>query len=154
MATALQGSVAFIQATWHRSIVDRAREGFLAEFTALGYAADTVDVFEVPGAFEIPLHAQRLVRTGGYAAVVAAALVVDGGIYRHEFVAAAVIDGLMKVQLESNVPVFSVVLTPHNFHEHSEHVAYFTDHFFTKGAEAARALATTMTSLSRISAQS
>lgn len=150
MTNTLDGSVAFIQATWHRSIVDRAREGFVAEFTALGYDANTVDVFEVPGAFEIPLHAQRLVRTGKYAAVVAAALVVDGGIYRHEFVASAVIDGLMKVQLESDVPVFSVVLTPHHFHEHAEHVGYFTDHFVTKGAEVARALATTTSSLQAI----
>ncbi|GGF96726.1 6,7-dimethyl-8-ribityllumazine synthase [Rhodococcoides trifolii] len=153
MTNSLNGSVAFIQATWHRSIVDRAREGFLAEFTSLGYDASDVDQFEVPGAFEIPLHAQRLARTGKYAAIVAAALVVDGGIYRHEFVATAVIDGLMKVQLDNDVPVFSVVLTPHHFHEHSEHVNYFTDHFVTKGAEAARALATTTTSLSRISAQ-
>lgn len=152
MPNTLDGSVAFIQATWHRSIVDRAREGFLTEFASLGYDANTVDLYEVPGAFEIPLHAQRLVRTGRYAAVVAAALVVDGGIYRHEFVASAVIDGLMKVQLESDVPVFSVVLTPHHFHEHAEHVGYFTDHFVTKGAEVARALATTTSSLRAIGA--
>lgn len=153
MVNTLDGSVAFVQATWHRAIVDKAREGFVAEFSSLGYDANAVEVFEVPGAFEIPLHAQRLVRSGKYAAVVAAALVVDGGIYRHEFVASAVIDGLMKVQLESDVPVFSVVLTPHHFHEHAEHVAYFTEHFVTKGAEAARALATTTTSLRSIESQ-
>ena len=79
MTNSLDGSVAFIQATWHRSIVDRAREGFLAEFTSLGYDASCVDSFEVPGAFEIPLHAQRLARTGKYAAIVAAALVVEIG---------------------------------------------------------------------------
>ena len=151
MTNSLNGSVAFIQATWHRNIVDRAREGFLTEFTSLGYDTSSVDSFEVPGAFEIPLHAQRLARTGRYAAIVAAALVVDGGIYRHEFVASAVIDGLMKVQLENDVPVFSVVLTPHHFHEHSEHVNYFTDHFVTKGAQAARALVEATTSLSAIS---
>ncbi|MCX4098664.1 6,7-dimethyl-8-ribityllumazine synthase [Nocardia sp. alder85J] len=141
------GRIAFVRANWHRAIVNQAYEGFLAEYRDLGFAPETVDVFDVPGAFEIPLHAQRLARSGGYAAVVAAALVVDGGIYRHEFVAGAVIDGLMRVQLDTDVPVFSVVLTPHHFHEHSEHVNYFTDHFVTKGAEAARALATTLSSL-------
>ncbi len=139
--------VAFLRANWHRSIVTQAYEGFRAEYADLGFSPETIDVFDVPGAFEIPLHAQRLARTGRYAAVVAAALVVDGGIYRHDFVAGAVIDGLMRVQLESDVPVFSVVLTPHHFHEHSEHVEYFTKHFATKGAEAARALATTLASL-------
>ncbi|MET8650330.1 MULTISPECIES: 6,7-dimethyl-8-ribityllumazine synthase [Nocardia] len=147
MGTTSTGSVAFVRAMWHSSIVGKALEGFTAELSDLGFDPDTVDVFEVPGAFEIPLHAKRLAASGKYSAVVAAALVVDGGIYRHDFVASAVIDGLMRVQLDTDVPVFSVVLTPHHFHEHSEHVTYFTDHFVTKGAEAARALATTLNSL-------
>jgi 6,7-dimethyl-8-ribityllumazine synthase len=54
---------------------------------------------EVPGAFEIPLHSQVMARTGRYDAIVACGLVVNGGIYCHEFVAHAVIDGLMRVQL-------------------------------------------------------
>ncbi|WP_328411219.1 6,7-dimethyl-8-ribityllumazine synthase [Nocardia sp. NBC_00403] len=141
------GSVAFIRAMWHSSIVGKAYEGFAAEYADLGFDPATIDVFEVPGAFEIPLHAKRLAQSGKYAAIVAAALVVDGGIYRHDFVASSVIDGLMRVQLDTDVPVFSVVLTPHHFHEHSEHVTYFTVHFVTKGAEAARAMANTLSSL-------
>ena len=46
-----------------------------------------------------------LAKTGRYAAVVAAGFVVDGGIYRHEFVATSVIDALMAVQLETEVPM-------------------------------------------------
>ncbi|KIQ17578.1 6,7-dimethyl-8-ribityllumazine synthase [Rhodococcus sp. MEB064] len=133
------GQIAFIQATWHRAIVDKAREGFTDRMLALGHQRDSLEFYEVPGAFEIPLKAQRLARTGRYDAVVAAGLVVDGGIYRHEFVATAVIDGLMRVQLDTDVPVFSVVLTPHHFHEHEEHLTYFRDHFVTKGAQAAEA---------------
>jgi 6,7-dimethyl-8-ribityllumazine synthase len=136
--------IAFVQATWHRNIVDRAREGFTDQIRSLGYADDTLEFFEVPGAFEIPLTAKRLANTGRFRAIVASALVVDGGIYRHEFVATAVIDGLMRVQLDTDVPVFSVVLTPHHFHEHDEHVSYFTEHFVKKGAEAANAVAATL----------
>lgn len=136
--------IAFVQATWHRNIVDQARAGFTDRIRDLGFAADTLEFFEVPGAFEIPLTAKRLAATGRYRAVVAAGLVVDGGIYRHEFVASAVIDGLMRVQLDTDVPVFSVVLTPHHFHEHDEHVRYFTEHFVKKGAEAATAVAATL----------
>ncbi|MGC5023329.1 6,7-dimethyl-8-ribityllumazine synthase [Tsukamurella sp. DT100] len=137
--------IALVQATWHRNIVDRARDGFVEEWQRLGHDGAEVDVFEVPGAYEIPLTAKRLATTGRYAAVVAAGLVVDGGIYRHEFVATAVIDGLMRVQLDTDVPVFSVVLTPHHFHEHDEHTAHFERHFVGKGAEAARAVDTTLT---------
>ena len=98
-----------------------------------------MDCFEVPGAFEIPLHAKLLAKTGRYAAVVAAGFVVDGGIYRHEFVASSVIDALMRVQLDTEVPVISVVLTPQRFHEHEEHRKFFGEHFVIKGGEAAQA---------------
>jgi 6,7-dimethyl-8-ribityllumazine synthase len=64
--------------------------------------------------------------------VVGAAFVVDGGIYRHDFVASAVLDGLMRAQMDADVPVLSVVLTPHHFQDTAEH-------FKVKGREAARA---------------
>jgi 6,7-dimethyl-8-ribityllumazine synthase len=82
--------------------------------------------------------------------VVAAGLVVDGGIYRHEFVAEAVIDGLMRVQLDTGVPVFSAVLTPHHFHEHLEHRTFFHDHLQVKGREVAKACTETVAALDRL----
>ena len=69
----------------------------------------------------------------------ACGLVVDGGIYRHDFVATAVIDGLMRVQLDTGVPVLSCVLMPHAFHEHEEHREFFARHFVLKGQQAAQA---------------
>ncbi|WP_346394251.1 6,7-dimethyl-8-ribityllumazine synthase [Thioclava sp. F34-6] len=125
---------AFIKANWHADIIDRALEGFLEEIPAA-----QVDVFDVPGAFELPLRAQKLARTGRYAAIAGAALVVDGGIYRHDFVAQAVVNGLMQVGLETGVPVLSVSLTPHQFQETDHHRAIFGSHFVEKGREAARA---------------
>ena len=141
---------AFVQASWHDEIVDRCRQSFLAEMVTLGLAEEQVDLFKVPGAFEIPLHAKRLAGSGRYAAVVGAGFVIDGGIYRHDFVAEAVINGLMRVQLDTDVPVISVVLTPHHFHEHDEHAAFFADHFKVKGVEAAQACAKTVQSLARL----
>ena len=75
---------------------------------------------------------------------------VDGGIYRHEFVAQAVIEGLMQVQLETDVPVFSAVLTPHHFHAGEEHQTFFREHFLVKGAEAARTCADTLRKLKEL----
>jgi len=146
--------IAFVQSTWHKDLVDQITTGFLAESEQLGIARSNIDVFDVAGAFEIPLHAKRLARTGRYDAVVAAGLVVDGGIYRHEFVADAVISGLMQVQLETDVPVFSVVLTPHQFHEHEPHRAFFFDHLLSKGTEAAQACFNTVNALNRLPASS
>ncbi len=144
------GRIAFVQSLWHRDIVDECRDSFLAEMEARGVPAGQIDLYEVTGAFEIPLHAQRLAESGRYRAIVASGLVVDGGIYRHEFVAEAVIDGLMRVQLDTGVPVFSAVLTPHHFHEHAEHQGFFHDHFQVKGREVAKACTETIDSLAQL----
>src|SRR5689334_5904699 len=113
--------IAFIQSNWHTDIVGQGRTSFLDAIERKGVKRDSVDLYTVPGAYEIPLHAKLLAKSGRYAAIVACGFVVDGGIYRHEFVAQAVIDGLMRVQLDTEVPVFSVVLTPQQFHEHETH---------------------------------
>lgn len=131
--------IAFIQARWHADIVDECRKAFLDEIGQMTGGAARVDVFDVPGAFELPLQARTLAKTRRYAAVVGAALVVDGGIYRHEFVAETVVAGLMQAQLEADVPVLSAVLTPHHFHDSAEHRQFFHDHFEVKGREAAQA---------------
>jgi 6,7-dimethyl-8-ribityllumazine synthase len=144
--------VAFVQAGWHRDIVDQCRLSFTAEMVSLGYAENEIDFFEVAGALEIPLHARLLAQSGSYAAVVGAGLVVDGGIYRHEFVAQAVISGLMDVQLMTGVPVISAVLTPHHFHAGEEHRKFFYEHFLVKGAEAARACASTIRAVGKLNA--
>ena len=125
---------AFIKANWHSDIVTRALDGF-AERIPL----EQIDVIDVPGAFELSLMALELARTGRYDAIVAAALVVDGGIYRHDFVAQAVVDGLMRAGLESGVPVLSVSLTPHHYQETDHHGPIFRAHFVEKGREAASA---------------
>ena len=135
---------AFIQANWHADIVHQARDGFLAQMQVLGITPEHIDVVDVPGAFEIPLLAKVMAQSGNYAAIVACALVIDGGIYRHDFVATAVVNALMAVQLETGVPVLSTVLTPHHFHGSDEHQKFFSDHFVLKGQEAARACAQTV----------
>lgn len=129
---------AFIKAGWHADIVDQALAGFREKLAEIAPDA-VVEVFGVPGAFEMPLLAQKLAATGEYDAVAAAALVVDGGIYRHDFVAQAVVSGLMEAGLKTGIPVLSVSLTPHHFQPTEEHVGFFRAHFVKKGHEAAEA---------------
>ena len=145
VAIAGRERVALLEAGWHSDIVEQAGKSFVHEFSSL--SDKQVETFSVPGAFELPLKAQQLAESGRYAAVVACALVVDGGIYRHDFVASAVVDGLMRVQLDTGVPVFSVSLTPHEF-ETQEHKEFFYRHFVQKGAEAAKACAEVLQGMS------
>lgn len=131
--------IAFIKANWHADIVDQVLKGFEADMAAKGRKVD-ISVYDVPGAFEMPLLAKKLGETGRFDAIVAAALVVNGGIYRHEFVAQAVVTGLMDAQMATGVPTFSVSLTPHHFHDSQIHHDFYFDHFVKKGAEAANAV--------------
>src|SRR6516165_7788211 len=128
----------------HRRKSKRATDRLRASLLAQGHRRS------VPGSLEIPLHALLLAESGRYAAIVAAGFVVNGGIYRHDFVADAVISGLMRVQLDTKVPVISAVLTPQNFHEHDEHKKFFYDHFVVKGAEAAAACVATVDKIARL----
>ena len=148
--------IAVIHAAWHVDIVAAARAAIRDEFTRHGTAEQiTVEIreYDVPGAFEIPLRAQQLATLTTDArpdAIIACGFVVDGGIYRHEFVAAAVIDGLMRVQLDTEVPVMSAVLTPRDFHDHEDHVRFFREHFVKKGTEVAQACLQTMAYLRKL----
>jgi 6,7-dimethyl-8-ribityllumazine synthase len=136
--------IGFIRASWHQDIVDQSLFSFTDGMVEHGIDKSRIDVFNVPGSLEIPLQAKLLAKSGNYAVVVAAGLIVDGGIYRHDFVAATVLNAMMDVQLELEIPILSMVLTPHNFSEATEHQEFFFEHFKKKGIEAARACAQTL----------
>ena len=136
--------IAYIQANWHREIVDQARQSFITECTKQGIDETAIDSFDVPGSLEIPLQCKLLAKTGMYDIIVAAGLIVDGGIYRHDFVAATVLDAMMNIQLELELPILSVVLTPHQFQETEAHENFFFEHFKIKGKEAALACVQTL----------
>lgn len=139
--------IGWIEAGWHHDIVVNARHSFQSVMADNGLPPDAVDVVRVPGSLEIPLQCQRLARTGHYHAIVACGLIVDGGIYRHDFVASTVLDAMMKVQLDTEVPVLSVVLTPHHFTTEPVHLDFFSDHFRVKGREAAEACLQTLVNM-------
>lgn len=143
--------IAYIQADWHSEIVDQARLAFCEQCEQLGIAKGQIDFFVVPGSLEIPLQTKLLAKTGDYAIIIAAGLIVDGGIYRHDFVASTVLDALMQLQLELEVPVLSVVLTPHHFEETAARENFFFDHFKVKGKEAANACAKTLLNIGQLS---
>lgn len=150
MTQPIQRRVAVVASSWHQDIVSAGTAAIRDEFERRHCTSGYLEFHQVPGAFEIPLYAMRLARSGIYDAIIACGFVVNGGIYRHEFVATAVIEGLMRVQLETDVPVFSAVLTPRDFHEHEEHKNFFSAHFVKKGVEVARACLDTLESLAAL----
>ncbi|HRQ60581.1 MAG TPA: 6,7-dimethyl-8-ribityllumazine synthase [Alphaproteobacteria bacterium] len=141
------GRIAFIQAGWHADIVEQARLTFIEDMAKGGVPESRIDIFDIPGVLEAPLQAKLLALSGQYSVIICAGFVVNGGIYRHDFVSASIIDGIMQAQLEMHVPILSVMLTPHNFHEHEPHHDFFFKHFQVKGREAAAATLKTLENL-------
>ena len=131
--------IALIQADWHNEIVRQCRESFLSALDE----EFKVDVVTVPGSLEIPLQAKLKAKTGEYAAVCCVGFVTDGGIYRHEFVAHAVLQGIMRAQLDTEVPILSAILTPQeSFAEdgsNRDQYDFFMKHMVVKGKELAAA---------------
>ena len=141
--------IAYVQASWHTDITDHCKQAFMAEVSSARLSGRPVLGARQP---RDPAHGEALAKTGRYAAVCASGLVVDGGIYRHEFVAQAVLQGIVQTSLETEVPVLSAVLTPHHFHEHAVHEAFFKEHMRTKGVELAEACVTIIEQLSAVDA--
>lgn len=138
--------ICFIQACWHKNVVDSLKHSFIESISNNGKHEVELDFVEVPGSLEIPLEAKKKVQTEQYDIVVVAGLIVDGGIYRHEFVAQSVLHSIMQIQLEFEVPIIYAVLTPQRFHG-EEHEQFFIEHFKTKGIETAAACIQTLNNL-------
>ena len=88
-------------------LVDGARE----TITRHGGNAEKIDVVEVPGAFEIPLAAQKLASSGKYAAVICVGAVIQGSTTHHEYINSQVAAGIMSVSRETGIPVTFGVIT-------------------------------------------
>lgn len=102
---------ALIVGRFNELISSRLLEGAMDNLTRHEVAAGDIDVAWVPGAFELPLVAQRLAAGGGYDAIVCLGAVIRGGTPHFEYVAAEAAKGIAKVSLDTGVPVVFGVLT-------------------------------------------
>ena len=97
---------------FYRDLAERLVAGAQRAFTAAG--REPADVFEVPGAFELPLAAAYLARTGRYAGVACLGAVIRGETDHYDYVCAEAARGIQDVQLRTGVPCGFGVLTVDN----------------------------------------
>ncbi len=101
---------AIIASRWNARITDVLVAGARQSLAGNGIAEAAIDVIRVPGAWEIPLAANRVAQGGQHAAIVALGCVVRGDTRHYEHVADLCAEGLMSVQLQTGVPVLNGVL--------------------------------------------
>ena len=105
----MSDSYALVVGRFYGDLAARLQAGALETFAQAGHA--DVEVFEVPGAFELPLAASYAARSGRFAGVACLGAVIRGETDHYDFVCAETARGVMQVQLETGVPCAFGVLT-------------------------------------------
>ena len=132
-----KGSFAILVSRWNDLITSRLLEGALDALKRHGVEPqERVDVIWAPGAYELPLVAQRISQTGRYAAVIVLACVIKGGTPHFEYISAEVSKGLANVGLQTNTPISFGVLTTNSIEQAIERAG---TKMGNKGVEAALA---------------
>ena len=103
--------IGVVVARFNQAVTDALLTGAIEALTKHGVAEDAIDVAIVPGAFELPLAAQRLAAAGRYDAIICLGAVVRGETPHFDYVAGEAARGLMDVSRETGVPVIFGVLT-------------------------------------------
>jgi 6,7-dimethyl-8-ribityllumazine synthase len=110
----LQGAgrkIGIVVARFNSFISEKLLEGALDSLVRSGVNTDDIVVARVPGAFEIPLAAQRMARSGKYDAVICLGAVIRGATPHFDYVAGEVAKGTAQVMLDVSIPVLFGVLT-------------------------------------------
>ena len=105
------GRFVVIAARFNAFIVDQLLAGAQEALRRYGVADERLDVVRVPGSYEIPLVAQKLGKSGKYAAVICLGCVIRGETDHYDHVAGAATSGIAQAALNSGIPVIYGVLT-------------------------------------------
>lgn len=128
--------IGIVVARFNDFITERLLEGATAALADAGVGGDSVDVIRVPGAFEIPMAAQRIAETGQVEAVICLGCLIRGATPHFEYIASACAHGITAAAASTGVPMAFGVLTTNSAEEALERVAPGPSH---KGREAADA---------------
>jgi 6,7-dimethyl-8-ribityllumazine synthase len=141
---------AIIVSRFNEEITGGLLSGAREALAEAGVHGDDVAVFEVPGAFEIPLAAKYAAESGQFAGVICLGCLIKGDTMHFEYIADATAQGIMRVGLDTRVPVAFGVLTTLTDEQAEKRAAPGADN---KGREAALAALEMATLLSRITSE-
>ena len=109
--------VGIVCARFNEFIVSKLLGGAMDGLTRHDVKDENIDVAWVPGAFEIPLVASRMAKSGKYDAVICLGAVIRGATSHYDYVCSEVSKGIANVSLATNVPVMFGVVTTENIEQ-------------------------------------
>ena len=114
---AAKGKYAIVVSRFNEFITGKLLGGAIDGLERHGVKASDIDTAWVPGAFEIPLVAQKLAASGRYNAVITLGAVIRGSTTHYDYVCNEVAKGVAKVQLDTGVPVVFGIVTTENIEQ-------------------------------------
>jgi len=114
MLSASNARFAIVASRWNDGIVSRLIEGARKALKQASAADDAVELFRVPGAFEIPLCAQKVAESKRFDAVICLGVVIRGDTPHFEYIAASAARGISEASLRTGVPLLFGVITADN----------------------------------------
>ncbi len=103
---------AIIVSRWNSFLTEKLVEGALDGLERLGATEDAIEIFKVPGSFELPLTAQKVAESGNFDAIICIGVVIRGETPHFDYVAGEAAKGTANVSAKTGVPVlFGVVTT-------------------------------------------
>ncbi len=102
---------AILVARFNSFIVESLLDGAIDTLKRHGVDEKSIEIIRVPGAFEMPIAAQRIAAQNKYQAIIALGAVIRGGTPHFDYVAGECVKGLSQVSLNANIPVSFGVLT-------------------------------------------
>jgi 6,7-dimethyl-8-ribityllumazine synthase len=133
---------ALVVSRYNDFVTDRLRMGALDALKAAGVLATDAEIFEVPGAFEIPYASQLVAATGRFDAVVCLGCLIRGETPHFDYIASAVAQGITRASLTTGVPMSFGVLTTNTAEEALARAAAGPTNKGWEAASAAIAMAT------------
>lgn len=131
------GNIAIVVSRFNPEVTTGLLKGAMETLMANGFKEENITILHVPGAFEIPLAAKQLCLSGKYCGVICLGAVIKGDTAHFEYISESVAHGLMKLNLEMDIPVSFGVLTCYN---DEQSVKRSADDEHNKGREAASAV--------------
>jgi 6,7-dimethyl-8-ribityllumazine synthase len=127
---------AIVASRWNDSLVSRLVDGALEALKELSVDDDAIEIFRVPGAFEIPLCALKAAQRGKYDAVICLGVIIRGETPHFDFIATETARGITDASLRTGVPLLFGVITADNVDQANARAGLKQDN---KGYEAAMA---------------
>jgi 6,7-dimethyl-8-ribityllumazine synthase len=128
--------IAIVVARFNAFVTDRLRDGAVAALREAGAAESAIEIFPVPGAFEIPQAARAVAETGRFDAIVCLGCLIRGETPHFDYIASAAAHGITAAAGETGIPMAFGVLTTNTTEQAVERAGDGPDN---KGREAAAA---------------